>query len=112
MNTTAEIYLWGTRIGAIHQDQNKAYASFAYDPKNKWLNSHQMTVNGKKDQIDLYDLLKAGESMGIRESICKKIISDINIVVADFEKYAEAVRIRENTFAGIKNVLIKNRIDV
>lgn len=86
--------------------------TYSYDSKNKWLNSHQMTVNGKKDQIDLYDLLKAGESMGIRESICKKIISDINIVVADFEKYAEAVRIRENTFAGIKNVLIKNRIDV
>ena len=23
MNTTAEVYLWGTRIGIIHQDINK-----------------------------------------------------------------------------------------
>lgn len=31
MNTTAEVYLWGTRIGIIHQDIAKSYASFEYD---------------------------------------------------------------------------------
>lgn len=31
MNTTAEVYLWGTRIGIIHQDLGKPYASFEYD---------------------------------------------------------------------------------
>lgn len=31
MNDTAEVYLWGTRIGIIHQDIAKAYASFEYD---------------------------------------------------------------------------------
>ena len=31
MNNTAEVYLWGTRIGIIHQDVTKAYAAFEYD---------------------------------------------------------------------------------
>lgn len=31
MNDTAEVYLWGTRIGIIHQDVTKPYASFEYD---------------------------------------------------------------------------------
>lgn len=31
MNDTAEVYLWGTRIGIIHQETEKAYASFEYD---------------------------------------------------------------------------------
>ena len=31
MNDTAEVYLWGTRIGIIHQEVSKAYASFEYD---------------------------------------------------------------------------------
>lgn len=31
MNTTAEVYLWGTRVGIIHQDLNRPYASFEYD---------------------------------------------------------------------------------
>ena len=28
---TAEVFLWGTRIGIIHQEENKAYLSFEYD---------------------------------------------------------------------------------
>ena len=31
MNNTAEVILWGTRIGIIHQDISKAYTSFEYD---------------------------------------------------------------------------------
>jgi len=31
MNTTAEIYLWGTRVGIIHQELDKSYAAFEYD---------------------------------------------------------------------------------
>ena len=31
MNTTAEIYLWGTRVGIIHQDLDKTYASIEYN---------------------------------------------------------------------------------
>ena len=31
MNTTAEVYLWNTRVGIIHQELNKPYASFEYD---------------------------------------------------------------------------------
>ncbi len=31
MNTTAEVYLWGTRVGIIHQELNKPYASYEYD---------------------------------------------------------------------------------
>ena len=37
MNETAEVYLWGTRIGIIHQPRGRRYASFEYD-KN-FLNS-------------------------------------------------------------------------
>lgn len=37
MNDTAEVYLWGTRIGIIHQPRGRNYASFEYD-KN-FLNS-------------------------------------------------------------------------
>lgn len=31
MNDTAEVYLWGTRIGIIHQPRGRRYASFEYD---------------------------------------------------------------------------------
>ncbi len=31
MNNTAEVFLWGTRIGIIHQENDRPYASFEYD---------------------------------------------------------------------------------
>lgn len=31
MNNTAEVFLWGTRIGIIHQDAGKPYLAFEYD---------------------------------------------------------------------------------
>lgn len=31
MINTAEVYMWGTRIGVIHKEENKPYASFEYD---------------------------------------------------------------------------------
>ncbi|MBD5411391.1 MAG: type II toxin-antitoxin system HipA family toxin [Treponema sp.] len=37
MNDTAEVYLWGTRIGIIHQPRDRKYASFEYD--RNFLNS-------------------------------------------------------------------------
>lgn len=33
MNTTAEVYLWGTRVGIIHEPIDRNYASFEYDEK-------------------------------------------------------------------------------
>ena len=31
MNTTVEVFLWGKRIGILHQDLNKTFATFEYD---------------------------------------------------------------------------------
>ena len=31
MIDTAEVFLWGTRIGIVHQDEGKSYISFEYD---------------------------------------------------------------------------------
>lgn len=86
--------------------------TYSYDLKNKWLHAHQMTINGKKDHIELKDLLAAGKKMGIREKTCESIISEINMVVNDFEKYAEGVKIREKTYCGIKKVLEQNKIEI
>jgi serine/threonine-protein kinase HipA len=49
----------------------------SYNPTNKWLRAHQMTVNGKTTEIGLSDLLEAGNKMGIKEKTCEYIDSII-----------------------------------
>ncbi|MBQ0089209.1 MAG: type II toxin-antitoxin system HipA family toxin [Prevotellaceae bacterium] len=86
--------------------------TYSYDITNKWLSAHQMTVNGKKSDIKLNDLLEAGEKMGLKKKKCMDIISKISLVVADFEKYAREAGIREKTYMSIKEILNQNKIEI
>lgn len=84
--------------------------TFSYDAGNKWLRAHQMTVNGKTDNIELSDLLEAGKVMGIRDRRCKNIINDIQRVVYGFPEYASRVGVREPTADYISSIIAKNAV--
>ena len=84
--------------------------TFSYDAGNKWLRAHQMTVNGKTDNIELSDLLEAGKVMGIRDRRCKNIINDIQRVVYGFSEYASRVGVREPTADYISSIIAKNAV--
>jgi serine/threonine-protein kinase HipA len=86
--------------------------TYSYDITNKWLSAHQMTVNGKKSDINLIDLLEVGEKMGLKKKKCTDIISKISLVVADFERYANEANIREKTYTGIKEILNQNKVEL
>ena len=86
--------------------------TYSYDITNKWLSAHQMTINGKKKNICLEDILASGEKMGLRKKKCMDIIFRVSSTVTDFEKYAEECNIREKTYADIKKVLDKNKVEI
>lgn len=71
--------------------------TFSYNPTNKWLRAHQMTINQKTRDIQLTDMLEVGKKMVIQKRKCMEIILKISNVVADFEKYAIEAKIREMT---------------
>lgn len=86
--------------------------TFSYNPTNKWLRAHQMTINQKNSNIQLVDLLEVGGKMGIRKRKCMDIISGIREVVTDFEKYAMEAHIREKTFYDIRKILNQNSVEI
>lgn len=86
--------------------------TFSYNPANKWLCAHQMTINGKTIGIKESDLLAAGAKMGIKDKRCKDIISEVGTVVSDFKSFAEKVGIKEQTYEYINSVLEANVIKV
>lgn len=83
--------------------------TFSYNPDNKWLRAHQMTVNGKTTSITKIDIIAAGRKMGIREKRCQDIIEEIETKVSDFKTYAEQVGIKEKTYNYINSVIEANR---
>lgn len=86
--------------------------TFSYDATNKWLNAHQMTVNGKKEHVTLSDLLVAGKQMGLKKRKCMDVISKTATVVGDFEKYAMEATIKERTYFEIRKILDQNRVEI
>lgn len=86
--------------------------TFSYNPANKWLCAHQMTINGKTIGIKESDLLAAGAKMGIKDKRCKDIISEVGTVVSDFKSFAEKAGIKEQTYEYINSVLEANVIKV
>jgi serine/threonine-protein kinase HipA len=78
--------------------------TFAYNPSNRWLKSHQMSINGKTTNFVKEDLLKCGKSMDLKTSKCSKIIDEVTNVVKEYDIIARSVNIKENTINLITKI--------
>ena len=81
--------------------------TFSYNPTNKWLRAHQMTINGKTTEITNADLLTAGSQMGLKPRRCKDIISEVLSAVESFSIFAEQAGVSEKTYAYINSIISK-----
>lgn len=82
--------------------------TFAYDSSNRWLQAHQMTVNGKRTKITIQDMVKCGQAMDLKNSKCKQIINEVMNAINEWPGIARHVGIRENTINLIQKELIKS----
>ena len=69
--------------------------TLAYNPNGPYTSKHQMTINGKRDEISEEDILAAGLTVGISNYEMRKIINEVKSVVYDFAKYAARANIDE-----------------
>ena len=84
--------------------------TFSYNPDNRWLRAHQMSINGKTVEIGLSDLLQAGSKMGIKQRRCKEIMREVADSVDNFQVIAQRVGIKEKTCEYIDSMIAANRV--
>ncbi|MEA3558484.1 MAG: type II toxin-antitoxin system HipA family toxin [Candidatus Thermoplasmatota archaeon] len=73
--------------------------TYAWNPSGSWTNRHQMSVNGKREEIDRDDLIKFGKLAGLKKKKCNDLI---NMVIDAFDQWPELAE---------KNELSEDRID-
>ena len=79
--------------------------TYAYNPENKWIARHQMSVNGKREGIDQSDLLNVAKQMNIKKP--KDIIAQIKETVSNWKHFAQEAQIPERqAFALEKTFLL------
>lgn len=67
--------------------------TFSYNPNNRWLKSHQMSVNNKRTDINIDDIIKCANAMDITTSKCKAMIEKVKESISNFDVFAEKAEI-------------------
>jgi serine/threonine-protein kinase HipA len=77
----------------------------AYRPGSPWVSQHALSVNGKRTDIGLADLLEIGRQMNIRKA--EKIVREVAAVTANWMQYAKAIEVDAPLAAAIEKTLIR-----
>ena len=77
----------------------------AYRPGSSWVSQHNLSVNGKRNNITKDDLLVLGKAMNIKKA--DSIISHINQTVSQWNVFAEQVAVEKQLREAINQTLIR-----
>ena len=73
--------------------------TYAHNPAGIWTNTHQMTINGKRDGFTLKDIVDVGESIRITDPA--KIVAEMAEVMARWPEFADQAGVQADTTAMI-----------
>jgi len=82
---------------------------WAWKPGNLWLDSHQMSINGKRDGFTIADLRAVAAVAGLKRGRAEAILGDVVAVVARWGEVAEQVGIEERMAEQIER---SHRLDL
>ncbi len=82
--------------------------AYSYKKDSPWVNSHQMSVNGKRDNFNRDDLLSVAALVGNFKKESQQIIDQVIQVVSEWRAYAETAGVFEPLAKRItKNIRLK-----
>ncbi len=78
--------------------------TYAYDPANKWMEDHQMSINGKRKDIERSDMVALAKKMNIKkpDEIIEKIIS----TVMNWSEYADRAKVSAKQVKAIEKTFL------
>lgn len=83
--------------------------TFALDPGNRWLRRHQMSVNGKLEDITSEDLAAAARHMNILPARARRIVGEVVAALAGWPAFAEEASVTEATMAAVRDCFVELR---
>lgn len=69
--------------------------TWSYAPGNRWLNAHQMTIAGKRDEFTREDLRSVATFAGLKRGAADRILQQVTDAVSDWPARADAVGVDE-----------------
>jgi serine/threonine-protein kinase HipA len=64
--------------------------TYSFNPSGAWTASHQMTLNGKRDDFTLDDFNACARAASMKRGRAAAIVGEVQDVVSRWKEYAEA----------------------
>ncbi len=68
--------------------------TYSYNPSGAWTSTHQMTLNGKRDDFSRQDFVQCAKSAGMKRSRADTIIEEVQAAVKRWPEFAAEAGIR------------------
>ncbi|MBL7958980.1 type II toxin-antitoxin system HipA family toxin [bacterium] len=78
--------------------------TYAFDPKNKWMKEHQMSINGKRDGIQRKDLMATAKKMNIKKA--DEIIAKTIDTILNWNTYAKKADVNRDQIGAIRSTFL------
>ena len=71
--------------------------TWAWQPGNLWLDSHQMSINGKRDGFTVADLREVARLGGLKQGRAEAVLAEVSDAVVGWREIAAAVGLEDAT---------------
>ena len=78
--------------------------AYSYNPTGEWTSQHQMSINGKRDNFELPDLVALANAGGIKKRKAEEITSEVSEAVGTWHRHAEAAGVSREDAGKIQKV--------
>ncbi|MGB5075406.1 MAG: HipA domain-containing protein, partial [Bacteroidota bacterium] len=79
--------------------------TYAYDPAGQWTSRHQMSINGKRDDIVRADLMTLAETAGIKKGPAGEMYDLVAASIRRWRDFAETAGVAEQRIEAIWKIL-------
>ena len=78
--------------------------AYSYNPTGSWTSQHQMSINGKRDNFELPDLVALANAGGIKKRKAEEITSEVSEAVGTWHKQADVAGVSKEDAGKIQKV--------
>lgn len=75
--------------------------TYSYNPTGAWTGRHQMSINGKRDNFALDDLIALGRTGGIKKTRVMSVVEQVKSAVQQWDRFAAEAGVDESTVQRI-----------
>ena len=79
--------------------------TYSFNPSGAWTASHQMTLNGKRDNFTLEDFNACAKSASMKRGRAAKIVAEVQATVSEWKSFAETAGVPDAVREKIQRML-------